>query len=63
MTAKKDYSVLLEGVDARDLLPKVESTVSRSRASVTPAGLDAFFGKWPGDETDDQLAKAMKDLS
>jgi len=44
-------------------LPKVEPTVSRPRASVTPAGFDAFFGKWPGDETDDQLAKAMKDLS
>jgi hypothetical protein len=44
-------------------LPKVEPTVTRPRASVSPAGLDAFFVKWPGDETDDQLAKAMKDLS
>ncbi len=44
-------------------LPKVEPTVSSPRASVSPAGLDGFFGKWPGDETDDQLAKAMKDLS
>lgn len=44
-------------------LPKVEPTVSRARASATVAGLDAFFGRWPGDETDDQLAKALKDLS
>lgn len=44
-------------------LPKVEPTVSRVRPSVSPTGLDAFFGKWPGDETDEQLVKAMKDLS
>jgi hypothetical protein len=44
-------------------LPIVEPTVSRPRPSVSPAGLDAFFGRWPGDETSEELAKAMKDLS
>lgn len=44
-------------------LPKVEPTVSRPRPSVSVTGLDAFFGGWPGDETDEQLAKALKDLS
>ena len=44
-------------------LPKVEPGVSRPRTSVAPAGLDAFFGRWPGDETDGELAEAMKDPS
>jgi hypothetical protein len=44
-------------------LPKVEPAVTRPRASVAPVGLDAFFGKWPGDETDDELATALEDLS
>jgi hypothetical protein len=44
-------------------LPKVEAAVSRARPSVSPTGLDAFFGKWPGDETDEQLAKAMDEPS
>lgn len=26
----------------------------------TPAGLDALFGRWPGDETDEQLAAALR---
>lgn len=45
-------------------LPKAEPT-SRSRPSISAStgGLDAFFGKWPGDETDAQLAAALKDLS
>lgn len=43
-------------------LPKAEPAVARSRAPA-PVGLDAFFGKWPGDETDEQLATALKDLS
>lgn len=44
-------------------LPKVEPAISRSRTSVAPAGLDAFFGKWPGEETDDELAAAMREPS
>jgi hypothetical protein len=41
--------------------PRMEPTVSRPRLSSSPTGLDAFFGKWPGDETDEQLAAALKD--
>lgn len=44
-------------------LPKVEPTVSKARTSVAPTGLDAFFGKWPGDETDEQLANALREFS
>lgn len=44
-------------------LPRVEPTTSRPRLSASPTGLDAFFGKWPGDETDEPLATALKDLS
>lgn len=43
--------------------PKVEASPTRPRQSVAPTGLDAFFGKWPGDETDEQIARALKDLS
>jgi hypothetical protein len=43
--------------------PKVESGATRSRQSIAPIGLDAFFGKWPGDETDDEIARGLKDLS
>jgi hypothetical protein len=46
-------------------LPRAEPMVSRARASLSPAlaGLDDFFGKWPGDETDEELAVALKELS
>lgn len=44
-------------------LPRGEAVVVRARSSVSPTGLDAFFGKWPGDETDEQLAEALKDFS
>lgn len=44
-------------------LPKVEPTSSRPRPSTALTGLDAFFGKWPGDETDEQLAAALTELS
>jgi hypothetical protein len=26
-------------------------------------GVEAIFGKWPGDETDEQIEQAMKELS
>jgi hypothetical protein len=42
-------------------LPREEAGVARARPSVSSTGLDAFFGKWPGDETDEQLAEALKD--
>jgi hypothetical protein len=38
--------------------PKVEPNASRSRSWTALTGLDAFFGTWPGDETDEQLAAA-----
>jgi hypothetical protein len=44
-------------------LPKAEPTATRPRLSLSTTGLDAFFGKWPGDETDEQLAAALRDLS
>ncbi len=43
--------------------PKVEAGAMRSRQPVAAIGLDAFFGTWPGDETDDQIARGLKDLS
>lgn len=44
-------------------LPKIEPASVRPRVSASPSGLDTFFGRWPGDETDEQLAAAMKGLS
>lgn len=44
-------------------LPRAEPASARPRASATPSGLDTFFGRWPGDESDEQLAAAMKGLS
>lgn len=44
-------------------LPKAEPLGSRGRAAGSLTGLDAFFGKWPGDETDEQLAKALREIS
>ena len=43
-------------------LPTVEPTSSRLRLPVAPVGLDAFFGKWPGDESEQQLTEALRDL-
>lgn len=44
-------------------LPKGDSVVSRTRSTASSVGLDEFFGKWPGDESDDELAKAIRDAS
>jgi hypothetical protein len=43
-------------------VPTVEPTSSRLRLPVAPVGLDAFFGKWPGDESDQQLTEALREL-
>jgi hypothetical protein len=43
-------------------LPSVELASSRPRLSSATIDFDAFFGKWPGDETDQQLAEALRDL-
>ena len=32
-------------------------------ASPSETGLDAWFGKWPGDETDAQLSEALQSAS
>lgn len=45
-------------------LPRVEGASPRARAAApSGTGLDALFGKWPGDETDEELASALRDLS
>ena len=44
-------------------LPKVEPAASRLRPLPVGGSLDAFFGRWPGDETDEQLAAKLKDLA
>ena len=28
-----------------------------------PGGVAAIFGQWPGDETDDEVARALEDIS
>jgi hypothetical protein len=45
-------------------LPR-EETGGRSFARLGPsaAGIEAFFGRWPGDETDEQLVTALRELS
>jgi hypothetical protein len=43
-------------------LPKREPTAPRSRPSSPALELDALFGKWPGDESDDRLAEALREL-
>jgi hypothetical protein len=44
-------------------LPKAEPTATKPRAAASTTGLDAIFGTWPGDETDEQLAAALEDAS
>lgn len=44
-------------------LPRVEPLATKPRPSAPTTGLDAFFGSWPGDETDEELAAALKDAS
>ena len=43
-------------------LPRVEAASSRARLALVPTGLDAFFGRWPGDESDEQLVAALRDV-
>jgi hypothetical protein len=45
-------------------LPRVEPSVLGARPLlVPPTDLDAFFGQWPGDEDDEQLDTALRELS
>ena len=53
----------LEGLyNTGKLGQSVLDTVLKAIAT-TQHGLDAFFGKWPGNESDEQLSKALKDIS
>lgn len=42
-------------------LPRYEPRTPRSRPSNVGPDLDAFFGKWPGDESDQVLADALRE--
>lgn len=44
-------------------LPKVEPMTARPRPSAAVANLDALFGTWPGDESDEELAAALREAS
>jgi hypothetical protein len=44
-------------------MPIAEPLTSRPRLPRNDTGLDAWFGKWPGDETDAQLSEALKSAS
>lgn len=44
-------------------LPVAEPLTARHRLPRADVGLDAWFGKWPGDETDAQLAEALQSAS
>ncbi len=46
-------------------LPHVDPVSTRVRSIAPPAGagLDRFFGTWPGDETDEELATALAQFS
>jgi hypothetical protein len=43
-------------------LPNVEASLPRPRLSTAAPDLDALFGTWPGDETDQQLVEALREL-
>ncbi len=44
-------------------MPVAEPLTSRPRLPRNDTGLDAWFGKWPGDETDAQLSEALQSAS
>ncbi len=44
-------------------LPRVEPASVRPRVPTSNTGLDALFGKWPGDETDEEIAAGLSELS
>lgn len=43
-------------------MPSAEP-MSRFRSPIGGPGLESFFGKWPGNETDEELARELKNLS
>jgi hypothetical protein len=44
-------------------MPVAEPLTSRPRLPRSETGLDAWFGAWPGDETDAQLSEALQSTS
>lgn len=50
-----------------DVLPapavRMRGRIRLPTAEESGKGLAAIIGKWPGDETDEQVAKALEDLS
>ncbi len=45
-------------------LPHVDPVASKARPAIADVGsrLDALFGSWPGDETDEELARALAEF-
>lgn len=41
-------------------LPRAEPLSTKPRQPASTTGLDALFGSWPGDETDEQLTAALR---
>ena len=44
-------------------LPVADPLTARPPLAGADGGLDAWFGKWPGDETDAELAQALQSAS
>lgn len=64
-----DADKVVAGTDADQFFGKIPSGIrtepqARSqRPSITPLGIESIFGKWPGQETDEQIEAALKRLS
>jgi hypothetical protein len=43
--------------------PRFPSDLAPEEPSPRPFGLQAIIGKWPGDETDEQIEQALRELS
>jgi len=43
--------------------PRFPSELPLEEPTPRPFGLEAMIGKWPGDETDEQIAEALKRIS
>jgi hypothetical protein len=62
-----DAQELLETTEGRDIFSSVPAAMSlpgRSERKLQPTrkGVTAFFGTWPGDETDEELLAALGEL-
>ncbi len=43
-------------------IPRFPSELPPEEPTPRPLGLEAIVGKWPGDETDEELLKALKEM-